>query len=51
MIKVLKAGLQTTVQDRGRIGFYEIGMPPSGAMDQYSYTVGSFLQVDIVSFP
>jgi allophanate hydrolase subunit 2 len=35
MIKVLKPGLQTTVQDRGRIGYYEIGMPPSGAMDQY----------------
>ncbi|GED66944.1 hypothetical protein BRE01_06460 [Brevibacillus reuszeri] len=43
MIKVLKAGLQTTVQDRGRIGFYEIGMPPSGAMDQYSYTVANLL--------
>ena len=43
MIKVIKAGLQTTVQDRGRIGFYEIGMPPSGAMDQYSYTVANLL--------
>lgn len=43
MIKVLKPGLQTTVQDRGRIGYYEIGMPPSGAMDKYAYTVANLL--------
>lgn len=43
MIKVLKPGLQTTVQDRGRIGFYEIGMPPSGAMDKYAFTVANLL--------
>lgn len=43
MIKVIKPGLQTTVQDKGRIGYYEIGMPPSGAMDQYSYTVANLL--------
>ncbi|WCK53422.1 biotin-dependent carboxyltransferase family protein [Aneurinibacillus sp. Ricciae_BoGa-3] len=43
MIKVIKPGLQTTVQDRGRIGFYEIGMPPSGAMDTYSYTISNLL--------
>lgn len=43
MIKVLKPGLQTTVQDRGRIGYYEIGMPPSGAMDQYSFAIANLL--------
>lgn len=43
MIKVIKPGLQTTVQDQGRIGLYEIGMPPSGAMDKFSYTVGNLL--------
>lgn len=43
MIKVLKPGLQTTVQDQGRLGMYEIGMPPSGAMDQYSYRVANAL--------
>jgi biotin-dependent carboxylase-like uncharacterized protein len=43
VIKVLKPGLQTTVQDNGRIGYYEIGMPPSGAMDQYSFTVANML--------
>ncbi|MCP3029803.1 biotin-dependent carboxyltransferase family protein [Halobacillus sp. A1] len=43
MIKVLKPGLQTTVQDDGRVGFYETGMPPSGAVDQYSYAVANLL--------
>ena len=43
MIKVLKAGLETTVQDSGRIGLYEIGMPPSGAMDQYAFSVANQL--------
>ncbi|MFY0543822.1 biotin-dependent carboxyltransferase family protein [Brevibacillus sp. H7] len=43
MIKVIKPGLQTTVQDRGRIGYYEIGMPPSGAMDKYAFTAANLL--------
>ncbi|KZM55508.1 biotin-dependent carboxyltransferase family protein [Aeribacillus pallidus] len=43
MIKVITPGLQTTIQDNGRIGYYEVGMPPSGAMDKYSYIVGNLL--------
>lgn len=43
MINVIKPGLQTTVQDQGRVGMYEIGMPPSGAMDKFSYTVANML--------
>lgn len=43
MIRVLKPGLQTTVQDQGRLGLYEIGMPPSGAMDQFAFRVGNML--------
>lgn len=43
MIKVLKPGLQTTVQDDGRVGYYETGMPPSGAVDQYSYAIANLL--------
>jgi len=43
MINVLEPGIETTVQDRGREGFYEIGMPPSGAMDRYSYVIGNLL--------
>jgi biotin-dependent carboxylase-like uncharacterized protein len=36
MIKVLKAGFYTTIQDRGRVGFAAIGVPVSGVMDAYS---------------
>ncbi|QED49390.1 5-oxoprolinase subunit C family protein [Cytobacillus dafuensis] len=43
MIKVINPGLQTTVQDHGRIGHYEVGMPPSGAMDKYSYLASNLL--------
>ncbi len=35
-IKILKPGLLTTVQDLGRFGFQQFGMPVSGAMDTYS---------------
>lgn len=43
MIKVLKPGLETTVQDQGRYGYYSIAFPPSGAMDKYSYTLANLL--------
>lgn len=43
MIKVLKPGLQTTVQDLGRPSYYEIGLPPSGAMDKYSFVIANLL--------
>jgi biotin-dependent carboxylase-like uncharacterized protein len=42
-IRVNKPGLLTTVQDTGRFGEYAIGMPPSGAMDMFSYQVGNYL--------
>jgi biotin-dependent carboxylase-like uncharacterized protein len=42
-IRVRKPGLLTTVQDTGRFGQYDIGMPPSGAMDTFSYQVGNYL--------
>ncbi len=34
MIKVLKEGLFSTIQDKGRFGYKNIGVPVSGAMDQ-----------------
>src|SRR5690625_4860975 len=43
MINVISPGLQTTVQDSGRIGYYEVGMPPSGAMDNYSHRISNLL--------
>ncbi len=34
MLKVIKSGFFTTVQDRGRFGFRHMGVPVSGVMDQ-----------------
>jgi len=36
MIKVLKTGLYSTIQDQGRFGYLSYGVPFSGAMDAYS---------------
>ncbi|WP_400079220.1 biotin-dependent carboxyltransferase family protein [Winogradskyella sp. R77965] len=36
MIKVLKSGFFTTIQDEGRFGYRQYGIPVSGAMDIYS---------------
>jgi biotin-dependent carboxylase-like uncharacterized protein len=36
-------GLSTTVQDQGRTGHYNVGIPQSGSMDQYSAELGNAL--------
>lgn len=36
MLKVLKSGYFTTIQDKGRVGYASIGVPISGVMDTYS---------------
>jgi len=36
MVKVIKPGFFTTIQDLGRFGFQDYGVPISGSMDQYS---------------
>jgi antagonist of KipI len=36
MLRVLKSGFYTTIQDIGRFGFRAYGVPVSGAMDSYS---------------
>jgi len=43
MLKVLKAGLYTSIQDLGRCGFMKYGVPISGAMDQYAATKANLL--------
>ena len=43
MFQVIEPGLLTTVQDLGRLRWYHIGMPPSGAMDNFSFRVGNLL--------
>ena len=43
MISVVKPGLSTTVQDPGREGYYDVGIPPSGALDGFSLTAANLL--------
>ncbi|GAA4084009.1 urea carboxylase [Nonomuraea soli] len=41
-IEVVRAGMQTTVQDwPGRIGYWQVGVPPSGPMDWHSFRAGN----------
>jgi urea carboxylase len=43
-IEVLASGTQTTVQDwPGRIGYWEVGIPPSGPMDAFSFRLANRL--------
>jgi biotin-dependent carboxylase-like uncharacterized protein len=43
MISVEAPGLYSTVQDRGRPGYYAMGIPPSGAMDLFAHDVANAL--------
>ena len=42
-IEILSAGLQTTVQDRGRHGFGRFGVAPSGALDSFALRIANLL--------
>jgi biotin-dependent carboxylase-like uncharacterized protein len=42
-LKVVRAGLFDTVQDRGRIGFRALGMPTAGAMDRVALRLANAL--------
>ena len=42
-LEVLRAGILTTVQDRGRIGCQRFGVTVSGAMDEVALRVGNIL--------
>ncbi|MBO1266670.1 biotin-dependent carboxyltransferase family protein [Arthrobacter cavernae] len=41
--EIKNPGLATTVQDQGRTGHYNVGIPQSGSMDQYSAELGNAL--------
>lgn len=41
--RVLSPGSLTTVQDRGRFGFIDRGVPPSGALDPFAYRMANLL--------
>lgn len=43
MLNVHEPGLLTTIQDLGRLHWYHIGMPPSGALDNFAFRVGNLL--------
>ena len=43
-MEVLKGGVETTVQDYpGRLGYWDIGIPPSGPLDDYSLRLANVL--------
>ena len=43
-MQVVSAGTQTTIQDLpARIGYWNIGVPPSGPFDNYSFALGNRL--------
>ena len=42
-VSVLVPGIATTVQDTGRPGYYNVGIPPSGSLDQYSSVAANML--------
>ena len=42
-LEILAPGALTTLQDRGRFGFGQYGVPPSGAVDPFSLRVGNLL--------
>ncbi len=41
--EVLTPGLSTTVQDRGRFGYYNVGLPQGGSLDNYSSQAANML--------
>jgi len=43
IFEVLRPGILTTIQDLGRYGFGQFGVPPSGALDTFSYRIGNLL--------
>lgn len=43
IVKILKAGLLSTIQDAGRLKGVEMGLTPSGVMDKYAYEVANAL--------
>lgn len=42
-IKILSPGGYTTIQDEGRHGFQNMGVPVSGALDHFSFTMANLL--------
>ncbi|KPZ63465.1 KipI antagonist [Pseudoalteromonas sp. P1-16-1b] len=43
MIKVIKSGIQLTIQDLGRVGFRHLGVSRSGSLDTYAHIIANRL--------
>jgi urea carboxylase len=43
-IEVIEGGMQTTIQDYpGRLGYWHVGVPPSGPMDSFAFRIANCL--------
>jgi biotin-dependent carboxylase-like uncharacterized protein len=42
-LSVIEPGLLTSVQDQGREGYQDVGIPPSGAMDSFAVRAGNLI--------
>lgn len=42
-LRILKPGPYTTVQDAGRYGYQQFGIPPTGVLDQFAYRAANIL--------
>ena len=49
--KIIRAGINTTFQDKGRENLYHIGIPFSGAMDNRNYLLANSLVGNKHEFP
>ncbi len=43
ILEVIQPGPLTTIQDLGRYGYQQYGVPPSGALDNFAFRVGNLL--------
>ena len=43
ILEVIQPGPLTTVQDVGRYGYQQYGVPPSGALDNFAFRIGNLL--------
>ena len=50
-LKIIKTGIQDTIQDTGRKGYRHLGINPSGAMDRFSAQLSNALLGKILEAP
>ena len=42
-LKIVKAGMLDSIQDRGRFGYQQVGINPTGVMDKYAAVIANIL--------